>query len=116
MSTVRNITTKDFEREVLHSEIPVLLDFYATWCGPCRMLEPVLEKLADVFEDRVKVLKVDVDEEYHLAGAHGVQGVPTLKFFQSGTVMDTVVGLVPPKVVVEKLDKIAGPAPERAEV
>ena len=93
MGTV-HVTDADFAREVLESAQPVLVDFWATWCGPCRMVAPAVEELADEFAGSVKVVKVDVDECPETATRFGVMSIPTLMFFKSGKVMDQAVGAV----------------------
>ena len=89
------ITKDNFEAEVLHSEIPVLVDFFATWCGPCRMLAPTLEELKKDYEGRVKIVKIDVDAEPELAIRYRVSSIPTLLFFKNGEVVATSMGLKP---------------------
>ena len=107
MSKLQQVSTADFENEVLHADVPVLVDFYASWCMPCRMLAPVLEKMATEFEGKAKILKVDVDQDPQLAAAHQIQGVPTLKIFNAGRVEETVVGLLPPQTLKAKLESVA---------
>lgn len=87
-----NLTTDQFEQEVLTSDIPVLVDFWATWCGPCRMLAPVVEEIAEEYDGKVKVCKVNVDEEEDLAVRFGVSSIPTLLVFKNGELVDTSVG------------------------
>ncbi len=87
-----NLTTDQFEQEVLTSDIPVLVDFWATWCGPCRMLAPVVEEIAEEYDGKVKVCKVNVDEEEDLAIRFGVSSIPTLLVFKNGELVDTSVG------------------------
>ena len=86
------ITKENFENEVLKSEIPVLLDFFATWCGPCKMLSPILEEIAKENAGKIKVCKVDVDEEAELATAFRVQSIPTLVAFKDGKAINMAVG------------------------
>ena len=86
------ITKENFENEVLKSEIPVLLDFFATWCGPCKMLAPILEEIAKENAGKIKVCKVDVDEEGELASAFRVQSIPTLVAFKDGKAINMAVG------------------------
>ena len=86
------ITTANFEEEVMKSDIPVLLDFWATWCGPCRMIAPVLEEIADEYEGKIKVGKVNVDEEGALAAQFGVTGIPYVALMKNGDVADSFMG------------------------
>lgn len=94
MAEIR-ITEQNFEQEVLKSELPVLVDFWATWCGPCRMLAPVIGELAEEFAGKVKVGKVNVDEEGALAMRFGVSSIPTVMLFENGAVSRTLVGYRP---------------------
>ena len=87
------LTKKNFEAEVLKSEIPVLVDFFATWCGPCKMLAPVIEELAEKYEGKVKIRKVNVDEENELAMKYEISSIPTLVLFKEGRVVNTKIGL-----------------------
>lgn len=87
-----NITKSNFEKEVISSEIPVVLDFWATWCGPCRMLSPVLDGLAAEYRDRVRFCKVNVDNEPELSARFGIASIPTLIFFKNGEAQKRAVG------------------------
>lgn len=89
---LKHINQKDFEKEVTKSERPVLVDFYATWCGPCKMLSPILEEIADT-EKQVKILKVDIDENMELAQQFGIMSVPTLLMFKDGEEYGREIGL-----------------------
>jgi len=102
------LDAKNFKAEVLDSPLPVLVDFWAAWCGPCRAIAPAIEALAVEFEGRVKVGKVDVDEYPELAAEYGVQGIPTLLVFRGGRVVDQGVGAVPKQVLADKLLRAAG--------
>jgi len=86
------ITTENFEFEVLKSEIPVLVDFWATWCGPCRMIAPIIDQLAEEFEGKAKVGKIDVDEQSTLAAQFKVMTIPTLILFKDGEIVEKFVG------------------------
>jgi thioredoxin 1 len=87
-----HLTDDNFKKEVLESGLPVLVDFWATWCGPCRMIAPAVEELANEFDGKIKVGKVDVDECPNSAGKFGIMSIPTLMFFKQGKVMEQLVG------------------------
>jgi len=88
-------TDDNFEGEVLKSDKPVLIDFWAPWCGPCKSIGPVVEELAEKFKDSVKIMKLNVDENQKTAVNYGVRSIPTLILFKEGKVLDTLIGLVP---------------------
>ncbi len=98
-----DVNDADFQSEVLSADIPVLVDFWAEWCGPCKMVAPVVEKLANDYEGVVKFAKVDVDQNPGLSGAYGVRSIPTLLIFKDGSPVEQVVGAVPESVLKEKL-------------
>lgn len=98
-------TDENFETDVLKSEQPVLIDFYADWCGPCKMMAPVIEEIAAEFAGTVKVGKLNVDESPATAGKYRVMSIPTLLIVKNGEVVDTIVGAVPKAQVVEKLNQ-----------
>lgn len=89
------LTKENFKNEVLESDLPVLVDFWATWCGPCRMLSPIIEEIAEEYEGSVKVGKVNVDDEPELAAQYEIESIPTVMYFRNGEVSDTVIGYRP---------------------
>lgn len=99
-------TDANFEEEVLKSDIPVLIDFWAVWCGPCKMIAPIIEELAGEYEGKVKVGKLDVDENQQTAIKYGVRSIPTVLLFAGGEVKETVIGAVSKQVFVEKLNSV----------
>ncbi|NLT50295.1 MAG: thioredoxin [Ignavibacteria bacterium] len=99
-------TDSNFENEVVKSDIPVVIDFWAAWCGPCRMIAPVIEELAGEFDGKVKIGKLDVDENQQSAIKYGVRSIPTVLFIKNGQVADTVIGAVPKSVFVEKINAL----------
>ena len=100
------ITDDSFQVEVVDSSLPVLVDFWAVWCGPCRMVAPIVDELAVEYEGRVKVGKVDVDSEQKIAADYGIRSIPTLLIFKNGELADQVVGAVPKNQLVEKLEAV----------
>lgn len=98
-----NITKNNFEQEVLHSDKPVLIDFWAPWCGPCRMLSPVISEIAEEYGDKVKVCKVNVDDEGELAASFNVMSIPTLVVVKDGKVTNSAVGVRPKAQIVEMI-------------
>ncbi len=100
------LTDDTFQSEVIESSQPVLVDFWATWCGPCRMVAPIVDELAEEYEGRVKVGKVDVDSEQKIAADFGIRSIPTLLIFKEGKLADQVVGAVPKNHLVEKLEAV----------
>jgi thioredoxin len=97
------ITKDNFETEVLKSDIPVLVDFFAEWCGPCKMLAPILEQLAEEHSEKLKVVKIDVDNDAELAAQFGVMSVPTMLFFKDGELKGKHIGVIPKEAIALKL-------------
>ena len=98
------VSDQSFEDEVIKSNLPVLVDFWAPWCGPCRMVAPVIEKLSEKYKGRFKFVKLNVDENPKTAGKFRVMSIPTLLIFKNGKVEETVIGAVPESALVPKID------------
>ena len=109
---VKRISESQFEAEVAGSPLPVVVDFYAAWCGPCRKLAPRLDEIAGSFTNRVKFVKVNVDEAQRLAQRYQIEGIPALVFFRNGTVVDRLVGLPPADTLKSRIQSLAGSKPE----
>ncbi|MBD2181745.1 MULTISPECIES: thioredoxin [Oscillatoriophycideae] len=105
MSAAAQVTDATFEQEVIQSEIPVLVDFWAPWCGPCRMVAPVVDEIADQYKDQVKVVKLNTDENPNVASKYGIRSIPTLMIFKGGQRVDMVVGAVPKTTLSNTLEK-----------
>lgn len=101
------ITDANFEQEVLQSDKPVLVDFWAAWCGPCKMVSPIVDEIASEFEGKAVVGKVDVDSNQEFAAKYGVRNIPTVLFFKNGEVVDKQVGAAPKATYVKKLESIS---------
>lgn len=99
------LTVENFENEVLKSDKPVLVDFWATWCGPCRMIAPIIEEIAHDFEGKIKVGKVNVDEQEGLAIRYGISSIPTLLLFKNGEVAKKTLGYMPKDAVVKFIEE-----------
>lgn len=106
MSSVIHVNDQNFEEEVLKSSTPVLVDFAAEWCGPCKRLAPVIEELAQDFQGKAKVAHVDVDESKDSASQFNIMSVPTILFFKDGQQVDQLVGLVPKQSLAEKINSL----------
>lgn len=105
MSTAEQVTDATFKQEVLDSKIPVLVDFWAPWCGPCRMVAPVVDEISQQYAGQVKVVKINTDENPNVASQYGIRSIPTLMVFKGGQRVDTVVGAVPKTTLANTLDK-----------
>lgn len=104
------LTNENFQQEVTQSTQPVLVDFWASWCGPCQAMNPMIQELATEYNGQISVGKVNVDEEPTLAAQFGIQSIPTLWVFQNGKVVDTVIGAVPKKVITDTLNTVLASA------
>lgn len=101
---VNQFNTENFDAEVLGSDVPVFVDFYADWCGPCKMMSPVISQLSDEYEGRIKVGKVNVDHDPDLAQKYGIMSIPNMVFFRNGEPVDRVVGAVPKSQMKAKFE------------
>jgi len=105
---VLDVTDASFEQDVLQAPVPVLVDFWAAWCGPCRMIGPIVEELAEEYKDRVKVAKMNVDDNAGTPAQYSVRGIPALLFFKNGELVDQIIGAVPKTQVVSSIEKLLG--------
>lgn len=107
MKTTIQITEENFATEVLNSSLPVIVDFYADWCGPCKMIAPALEEIARELQGKIKTAKVNVDEQSALAQRYNIQSLPTLLYFQGGEVVNQLIGAASKKTIIGKLESAA---------
>jgi thioredoxin 1 len=105
MSTAVDIADADFEKEVLASEVPVLVDFWAPWCGPCRMVAPVVQEISEQYKGKIKVVKINTDDNPQTASQYGIRSIPTLMIFKGGQRVDVVVGAVPKATLASTLER-----------
>ena len=105
MSSAASVTDASFEQEVLQSNQPVLVDFWAPWCGPCRMVAPIVDEIANDFAGQIKVFKLNTDENPNIASQYGIRSIPTLMIFKGGEKVDTVVGAVPKTTLSSTISK-----------
>jgi thioredoxin 1 len=106
MANVSEVSDQSFEAEVLQSPVPVLIDFWAPWCGPCRAIAPVVEELATEYQGRIKVVKMNVDDNPQTPTRYGVRGIPNLILFQGGSVREQIVGAVAKKRLVDAISQV----------
>ncbi len=100
------LTEDNWEKEVLNSDIPVLVDFWAPWCGPCRMVAPIVAEIAEEYAGKLKVGKLNTDEEPGIAVKYGIMSIPTLMIFKNGSVADQIIGAVPKEYFIQKIEQI----------
>ena len=103
MTDIKNLSLDNFDNEISSSNIPVLVDFWAEWCGPCKMLGPILEEISTDLKDKLQIVKVNLDENQDLAMKYSIRSIPTLLLFKEGELIDTKVGLLPKSDLVEWL-------------
>jgi thioredoxin 1 len=106
MTTLGHVDANNFEASVLNSDKPVIVDFWAEWCGPCKVLGPVLEELSSEVKDKATIVKLNVDESRELATKYGIRGIPTLLFFNKGEVVSTLVGNQPKSVILNNINQL----------
>lgn len=106
MSDVQQVTDESFESDVLKSDLPVLIDFWAPWCGPCKAIAPVVEEVAKQYAGRLKVVKMNVDDNPQTPSRYGVRGIPNLIVFKDGQVRDQIIGAVPKAQLVKAIDQV----------
>jgi thioredoxin 1 len=108
MASIQQVGDDNFDAEVIRAQLPVLIDFWAPWCGPCRAIAPLVEELAEQYQGRLKVAKMNVDENPATPSRYGVRGIPNLLLIKDGTVKDQIVGAVPKAKLVDAIEKVLG--------
>lgn len=111
---VLEVNDANFDQEVLGSELPVLVDFWAVWCGPCKAIAPIVDSIATAYAGKLKVAKVNVDQNGATPSRYGIRGIPALLFFKGGKVADQIVGYVPQDVIEEKVQRLLAAVPQNA--
>ena len=106
MSNVADVSDATFENDVLRSQLPVLVDFWAGWCGPCRAVSPIVEEVATSYEGKLKVLKLNVDQNSQTPARYSIRGIPALLFFKDGEVTDQIVGYVPKETIDQSVVRV----------
>ena len=106
MSDIMQVTDENFDSEIMNSDLPAMVDFWAEWCGPCRMVGPVVEELSKAYEGKVKVAKMDVDKNRQTPARFGIRNIPTLIFFKGGEVAQTIIGAQPKSYIEGELKKL----------
>jgi thioredoxin 1 len=106
MGTNIEFTDTNFEEEVIKSEVPVLVDFWAEWCAPCRLIAPIVEQLASEYEGKLKVGKINVDQNPHVSMNYGIRSIPTILIFKSGKAIEQLIGAVPKNSITEKIKSV----------
>ena len=108
MASIQQVGDDNFDAEVIHAQLPVLIDFWAPWCGPCRAIAPLVEELAQQYAGKLKVAKMNVDENPATPARYGVRGIPNLLLIKDGAVKDQIVGAVPKAKLVDAIEKVLG--------
>ena len=106
MADVLEVTDETFDTEIVNAELPAMVDFWATWCGPCKMVAPVVEELAKDYQGKIKVAKMDVDQNRQTPARFGIRNIPTLIFFKGGEVAQTIIGAQPKSAIENELKKL----------
>lgn len=106
MGQVLHLTDENFQEEVLNSKLPVIVDFWATWCAPCRMIAPIIDEIAKEYDGKIKVCKLDVDNNPNTAITYGVRSIPTLLFFKDGKLISSSIGAVGKSKILEQIEKL----------
>jgi thioredoxin 1 len=108
--TVLQTNSGSFEKDVLHSDVPAAVDFYADWCGPCRIVSPVVEQLAGEYQGKMRFFKLNTDDNSDIAERYGVMGIPTIAFFKDGKEIDRIIGAAPKEQYRKQIDRVLGKA------